>query len=136
MRFDKLILFSLVALLTVAAALAQGAYTQDPYDGVNRIGTYYQYTNTVAYNYENAYTNQFYDYAAPPRAGGWFGSGTEWLVGLRSPIYSQVPPVHYTNFYQPVCGYPCYFGGGYGYQRSTATAFPPYRERIGGIFSY
>ena len=123
-------IFALVLVtLTAASAFA------DPYDGVNRIGTYYQYTNTVAYDHQLSY-GHYYDYIAPPRAGGFFGSTSAWLTGLRSPIYTPVPPVHYTNYYQPVCGYPCYFGGSYGYPRARASDFPVYRARVGDVFSY
>lgn len=131
--FIKTIAISFLAIV-VALVASANAYA-NPYDGVNRMGTYYQYTNQMAYNYEVSY-GQYYDYAAPARAGGWFGSGTEWLVGLRTPMYTPVPPVHYTNFYQPVCGLPCWFGGGYGYPRSTAAQFPNYRTNPGGVFSY
>lgn len=125
-------LLSLVLVLLVSTMTSAAYYSADPYDGVNRIGTYYQQQQTVHYNWEGRY--QYYDYIAPPRAGGWFGSGTEWLVGLRSPHYTAVPPVRYTNYYQPVCGWPCYTGG-YGYPRATARDFP-YRTRTGGVFSY
>jgi|GEM_PF-3659865 len=122
------VMATVVALISAAAALASSS-------GVNSIGSYYQETRQTAYNYQTSY-GQYYDYAAPPRAGGWFGGGTEWLVGLRSPVYAPVPPVHYTNFYQPVCGYPCWFGGGYGYPQQTATSLGGSRTRIGGIYSY
>jgi hypothetical protein len=138
-------IFAFVVLVFASVSVSAVAYSADPYDGVNRIGTYYQYTNTATYNYEPSlrapvYSNpvgpQVYDYVTPPRAGGWFGSGTEWLVGLRSPVYTQVPPVHYTNYYQPTCGFPCYFDGNYGYPRATAADFPGYRTRLGGVFGY
>jgi len=139
----KTFVISLLALVVVLVATTSVA--ADPYDGVNTIGTYYQYTNTVHYNYQNSYQyqgnyqgpgdSQYYDYVAPPRAGGWFGSGTEWLVGLRSPVYTPVPPVHYTNYYQQVYGNSAWFGGGYGYPRATANDFP-YRTRLGGVFGY
>jgi hypothetical protein len=129
----KLYIVGLLALLTVVFASAN-VFAADPYDGVNRIGTYYQYTNTYAYNYEANF--QYYDYAAPARAGGWFGSGSEWLVGLRSPVYTPVPPVHYSNQYQAVCGNSCWFGGYNGYQQYRASDFPQYRSRVGGVFSY
>ena len=121
-----------LALLLSTMASATSYYGADPYDGVNRIGTYYQQSQTVAYNWEGRY--QYYDYIAPARAGGWFGTGTEWLVGLRSPQYTAVPPVRFTNYYQPVCGWPCWTGGN-GYQRPHAGDFP-YRTRTGGVFNY
>ncbi len=130
MKYAKTIMF---ALLTLAITLvASTTVAADPYDGVNRIGTYYQQTNTFAYNYQYDYA---YDYIAPPRAGGWFGSGSEWITGLRSPVYAPVPPVHYANYYQQTCGLPCWFGGSYGYPRQTAASFG-YRGRIGGIQGY
>jgi hypothetical protein len=135
----KTLILSIVAVLMLACtgmSVMAVAYTADPYDGVNRIGTYYQYSNTIAYDYNQAYNYQAYDYAAPARAGGWFGSGTEWLVGLRSPVYAQVAPTHYTNYYLPTCGYPCYFGGNNGYPQATASQFTAYRTRLGGVFSY
>ena len=33
------------------AAVSVSAYGADPYDGVNRIGTYYQQSRTVSYSY-------------------------------------------------------------------------------------
>jgi hypothetical protein len=129
----KLFVVGLLALLATVFVSTSVAAT-DPYDGVNRIGTYYQYTNQYSYGYQSNY--QYYDYIAPPRAGGWFGSGTEWLVGLRTPVYTPVPPVHYTNYYQPVCGLSCWFGGYNGYPQYTASNFPQYRTRTGGVFSY
>lgn len=124
-------LFAVLALLfTTTSALA--SHGPDPYDGVNRIGTYYQYTSTA----QPMYASQVYayDYIAPARAGGWYGWGTEYLVGLRGPMYTPIPPVRYTNYYQPVCGWPCWTGS-YGYPRATAGDFP-YRSRLGGAFSY
>ncbi len=114
------------------AAFSVSAYTADPYDGVNRIGTYYQQSRTVSYSY--GYGGGYYDYAYPARAGGWYGQGTEFITGLRTPVWSNVPPVHYTNFYQPVCGWPCWTGGN-GYPRATASQFPT-RTRLGGAYGY
>jgi hypothetical protein len=129
-------MFTLVVALLAAASVNANVYgSNDPYSGVQTIGTYYQYTNQIAFNHQQVPAH-YYDYAAPARAGGWFGRGSEWITGLRSPMYANVPPVHYTNYYTPTCGNPCWFGGSHGYPRATATAFPPYRERIGGIFSY
>jgi hypothetical protein len=145
MNAIKFMIVGVVALV-VAAIAGASAWAADPYDGVNRIGTYYQYQRTWAapqpytqsfsssYNY--AYSNNYYDYVAPPRAGGFFGSTSLWITGIRTPVYSQVPPVFYTSYYQQSCGYPCYFGGGYGYPRMTAGQFPTSSSRIGGIFGY
>ncbi len=128
--------FKIALLMLFTVVLASNVFAADPYDGVNRIGTFYQYTNTYQYNYEtNFQQGNYYDYIAPARAGGWFGDSTEWIVGLRSPMYNAVPPVHYTNYYQPVCGSQCWFGGNYGYPRATASQFP-YRSRSGGIYGY
>jgi hypothetical protein len=132
----KIIAFSMILFafaLTVSQFAAASIGYGDPYSGVNCVGCRYQYTNTVVYNRQITY-GQAYDYIAPPRGGGWFGTGTEWLVGLRSPQYTMIPPVHYTNYYQPVCGWPCWTGGD-GYPRAHASDFN-YRERPGGIFSY
>ncbi|HIH24755.1 TPA: hypothetical protein HA251_07010 [Candidatus Woesearchaeota archaeon] len=129
---NKLYVVGLLALL--ATVFASTSVAADPYDGVNRIGAYYQYTNQYYYNYESNF--QYYDYAAPARAGGWYGQGTEWLVGLRSPVWAPVPPVHYSNQYQQVCGLGCWFGGGNGYPQYRASDFPQYRSRPGGVFSY
>jgi hypothetical protein len=129
-----LALFAAVAVVLTATLAAATSYGGDPYDGVNRMGAYYQYTNTYSYNYEGVYDYHYYDYIAPPRGGGWFGSGTEWITGLRSPVYPMLPPVHYTNYYNPTCDNTCWFGG-QGYPRSRATDFG-YRTRLGGVFSY
>lgn len=133
-------LFALILTLGAASFVAANPYSyesarDDPYSAYNmqydQVGKYYQQTRSVYYNYESTYA---YDYIAPPRAGGWFGSGTEWIVGLRSPQYTMIPPVHYTNYYRPACGWECWTGG-WGYPRSRASEFP-YRTRVGGIFSY
>jgi len=129
----KTIIVSAIAF--VIAMLATSFVAANPYDGVERIGTYYQYSNTVYFDYEAAYGSG-YNYIAPPRGGGWFGTGTEWLTGLRSPQYAMVPPVRYTNYYQPTCGNHCWFGGNSGYQRYRASDFGHYRTRYGGSFSY
>ena len=126
----KTLIVGAIALALVAFT-ATTALAADPYDGVNRIGTYYQQSREVQFSYAYGYA---YDYAYPARAGGWFGSSTEWITGLRAPVWGNVPPVRYTNFYQPVCGWPCWTGG-YGYPRATASQFP-YRSRLGGIYGY
>jgi len=133
----KTMLVSAVALVIVlfsSAAVQANAYS-DPYDGVNRIGTYYQYQRQMAVDVPFYGPSYQYDYVAPPRAGGWFGSTSGWLTGLRVPVYTPVPPVHYTNYYAPVYGYPQWYGG-YGYPRMTASQFSGNRERYGGILGY
>ena len=136
MNTTKTFIVGMLALvLAVIASTCVTAY--DPYDGVNRMGTYYQYTNTVQYDYQTAYgQGNYYDYISPPRAGGWFGSTSGWLVGLRSPMYTDVPPTHYTNYNTPVQSHTAYYGGGQGYPRARASDFPAYRGRAGGVFSY
>ena len=125
-------LFALILTLSAGSLVTAASYANDPYSYQNmrydQVGTYFQAQQQVYYNYESTY--HYYDYIAPPRAGGWFGSGTEWLVGLRTPYYTPVPPVRYTNYYAPTCGWPCYTGG-WGYPRSRASEFP-YRSRLGG----
>jgi hypothetical protein len=133
MRKTITLILLAVAALVLTSMSALAAHNADPYDGVNRIGTYYQYQRSVAFNVEPAYA---YDYVAQPRTGGWFGSGTEWIVGLRPGVHTTVPPVRYSPYYVPVCGWPCHSGGGYGYARPTATDFPAYRTRVGGVFGY
>ncbi len=134
--YKPLIIGLLTLIIVAVSGMSASAYSNaDPYDGVNRIGTYYQYTYRAPLAQTQMYNSYYtYDYIAPARAGGWFGSGTEWLVGLRSPVYTPVPPVRYTNYYVPTCGWPCYTGGnGYWPMRASES---PYRERYGGIFRY
>lgn len=125
-------LFLCAVALVLAAFSATVAFAADPYDGVNRIGTYYQQSRSAQFSY--AYGGGYYDYAYPARAGGWYGSSTEWITGLRAPVWGNVPPVRYTNFYQPTCGWPCWTGAN-GYPRATASQFPQ-RTRMGGIYGY
>jgi hypothetical protein len=149
MNYNKTIIVGLLALAFAVIASA-GVSAYDPYDGVNRIGTYYQHTNTYtvpAYgrgDLTNFYTPYpQYNYVAPPRMGGWFGSGSEWLVGLRQGVYQPVPPVRYTSYYSPVVPSSAYYGGHYGYVQPTYSqvygsnyGMSGYRGRVGGSFSY
>ncbi len=130
-------LFALVALvLTGIGALAYGGYYPPyPNSGVNTIGTQWQETTTYSYDYGYEYGTHYYDYVAPARAGGFYGSGVEFLTGLRSPVYAPVAPVYYANYYQPVCGWPTCFTGGAGYPRARASQFPQ-TGTPGGVFGY
>jgi hypothetical protein len=139
----KLIVLGVFALVMTVLSVASA--TASPYDGVNRIGTYYQETRSwqmpsQSYSYGSygqGYGNgNFYDYVAPARAGGFYGTTSGWLVGLRTPVYTPVPPVHYTNYYAPTYGYPQWFNGGYGYPLQQASSFPQYRSRVGGAMGY
>ena len=151
MNMNKAFIIGMLALVLAAIASA-GVSAYDPYDGVNRIGAYYQSTNSVPAYRQGDLTN-FYapnspsyeqGYIAPPRIGGWFGSGSEWLTGLRGGVYQQVPPDHYTSYYQPVTPYYSYYGGNFGYTQPTASqfytgsygGFGGYRGRVGGAVSY
>ena len=44
-----------------------------------------------------------------------------------------MPPVHYTNYYVPVCSWPSCYLGGAGYQRASQYALT---TTPGGVFSY
>jgi hypothetical protein len=143
-------LFLIGALALVVGTLSVASALADPYDGVNRIGTYYQQTNTWQNPYAGSVYNGLrspeytvadgagygYDYIAPPRAGGWFGSTTGWLVGLRSPQYTNVAPTHYTTYYRSTPTATNWYNGGYGYPQMTASAYPQYYSRYSGVYGY
>ena len=120
---------SVLLLVTTVSAVSA-----NPYTGFNTIGSYWQYQ----YGYQGGYTWQsqpamsaniqlpnthhHYNYHQPPRAGGWFGHGTGWITGLRSPVYTCVEPVHHSSFSRARCGggvQPVHHGG--FHQPSTTT---------------
>ena len=130
MKYAKLFVVTMVAVL--AGIMASGFAAATPYSGQNVIGDYHQLKSYETFSY--AGYGYGYDYAYPARAGGFFGTGTEFITGLRSPVWPQVQPVRYTNYYQNVCGWPCWTGGN-GYPRAQASQFRT-RGRIGGAFGY
>lgn len=128
MKLTNHIKMFIVGLLATAMfVITIAGATAEPYDGINRVGTYYQYSSNFRTEPVYAYGGG-YGYVAPPRAGGWFGSGTEWITGLRAPVWSNVPPVRYTTRYQQTCRWPCYTGG-QGYPRMVDSGSVHYRMR-------
>ena len=126
------------ALVVLLAALASTDVSANAYNGYNSIGSYYQYGHSSSGGNWNGYVAQGgpiyladtqYSYPTTPRGGGWYGSGTGWLMGLRTPYYGCVQPIHNSYLYRPSCGGGSYWGSGYGYNRPTFND----RTRSGGF---
>lgn len=130
-----------LALVTVQAVVAA------PYDGVNRMGSYYQYTATAEYTYNYDYSGStgYYDYAAgknyyygypfAARTGGFFGNDVSHLIGLRPGVYYPFGPSMYSVRAHPTCPYPYCHTGAAGFPR-TQYGDIRVRSRLGGIFGY
>lgn len=140
-RTYKSLVFGLLGLIALAltSVSALAYYPSNPwtYSGGSQssIGTMWQETSTLSYEYGYEYGRHYYDYVAPARSGGFYGDTTAFITGLRAPIYAPVPPVYYTNYYQPVCSWPSCYLGGAGYPRAHASQFP-LTTSPGGVFSY
>lgn len=132
---------ALIALSLIAAAFsamsALAYYPSHPwtYAGGSQasIGTHWQETSIISYDYGFAYGRHYYSYVAPARAGGFYGSGIEYVTGLRAPVYAPVPPVRYAQYYQPACTWPTCFLGAAGYPRAHASQVP-LSVTVGGIY--
>ncbi|MBR9701098.1 hypothetical protein GOV11_04500 [Candidatus Woesearchaeota archaeon] len=161
-NFKRLTVF--IGALLIALFVASSVSAYGPYDGVNRIGTYWGQSQaqwgqtyfsqggTASYTYKpttysysgthlgsmdfysnRAYRTHQYQYPWAPRTGGWFGSGMEYMTGLRPGIYNPIPPVSYSVRSYSTCTWPnCYLGGN-GYSMGSTGGYT-YRSRIGGAY--
>ena len=111
-----------MTLLIALVALIASASAAEAYSNYNTIGSYYQYGYQGGYTYEAgvaqggqvSFGNPYYAYPSQPRAGGWFGSGSGWISGLRTPYYADVTPVNHPTWFRPTGG------GHYGSQGFSA----------------
>jgi hypothetical protein len=116
-------LFALFAFVITAFGASAYYYPSTPYSGINTIGTSWAPMNTGFVSYDWGYTRSYYDYALPARSGGWYGSGSEFLVGLRPGVYAPVPVQRYTSFYADACTWPHCRLGAAGYPRARLSQF-------------
>ncbi len=139
-------LFVAALAIVLAVVSVQSAFAE-PYDGYNRIGSYYQYTATGEYNYQFDYSGStgYYDYAAgknyhygypiAARSAGFFGNDVSHLIGLRPGVYYPFGPVRASVRAYPTCPYPYCHTGAAGFPR-TLPGDIRVRTRMGGIFGY
>ena len=114
-----------VFALVLMSMSAEAYYPQEPYTGINTIGTVWQAHGLTA-GYVQPFVSHRYVYPFVAREGGSFNIGG--LTGLRKGVNLYVPQTHYSQYIGNHCTWPnCYLGAsgyrlsGYGSRQTPVT---------------
>lgn len=124
-----LVVLGIVMCTSLVSAYTSYAYASQPYERLSCVNCGMTQPSPIISTYYPRYTPSM-----PVRVGGFFGSSSAYITGLRPGTYYQTTCVQRPSmFYQP-----CDYGYGYGYTR-TGGYFGNYyglRGGTGGTFTF